>query len=310
MKRIVITEFMDETAVDGLKDSFEVIYDPNLVDREEELFGLLEKADAIIVRNRTQVRGKLLEAAPYLKVVGRLGVGLDNIDMSACKDREIEVFPATGANDAAVAEYVITVVMMLFRRAYLSFIDMADGTWPRTQLMGNETSGKTLGLVGYGGIARETATRAVALGMKILAYDPYLPADHPAWTQAEKVELDRLLKEADAVSLHVPLTAETQHLIDEKAISTMKKDAIVINASRGGVVDDQALVAALKSERLAGAALDVYEVEPLTEEFGKQMKELKNLVLTPHIGGVTIESNIRVSAVTAQNVRQALGEKQ
>lgn len=307
MKRIVITEFMDEKAVEGLKDSFEVIYDPNLVDNEQALFGLLETADAIIVRNRTQVRGKLLEAAPDLKVVGRLGVGLDNIDMPACKDREIEVFPATGANDDAVAEYVITAVMMLFRRAYLSFAEMTDGSWPRTQLMGNETSGKVLGLVGYGGIARETATRAVALGMKILAYDPYLPGDHSAWNQTEKVEIDRLLQEADAISLHVPLTTETKHLINEKAISTMKKDAIVINASRGGVVDDRALVNALKSGKLAGAALDVYEVEPLTEEFGREMKELKNLVLTPHIGGVTIESNIRVSAVTAQNVRQALG---
>ncbi len=308
MKRIVITEFMDEAAVDGLKDNYEVIYDPNLADKENELFGLLETAHAIIVRNRTQVRDKLLEAAPNLRVVGRLGVGLDNIDIPACKERKIDVFPATGANDAAVAEYVITVVMMLFRRAYLFFTEMTDGSWPRTKLMGNETSGKTLGLIGFGSIARETATRAITLGMNILAYDPYLPDDHPAWVQAEKVELERLLKEADAISLHVPLTDETKHLIDKEAIATMKKDAIVINASRGGVVDDQALVSALKSGRLAGAALDVYEVEPLTAEFGREMKELNNLVLTPHIGGVTIESNIRVSAVTAQNVRQALGD--
>ncbi len=308
MKKIVITEFMDDAAVDGLKAEFDVLYDPTLVDRSEELLESVAGADAIIVRNRTQVRGELLEKATKLKAVGRLGVGLDNIDMQDCQSRGIKVFPATGANDAAVAEYVITVVMMLFRKAYLSFEAMKNGEWPRTQLMGNETSGKLLGLVGYGGIAREAATRARALGMEVIAYDPFLPDDHPAWQGTESVELDELLRRADAVSLHVPLTDQTRHLIDENSIQMMKPGALLVNAARGGVVNDSALIAALKSGHLGGAALDVYESEPLTEEFGEEMAGLKNLILTPHIAGVTVESNVRVSAVTAENVRQVLGD--
>jgi (S)-sulfolactate dehydrogenase len=306
MQKIVITEFMDSEAVEGLKGEFEVIFDPTLVDRPEELISLLKDAQGIIVRNRTQVRGELLEAAGELKAVGRLGVGLDNIDLKACKSRGIEVLPASGANDLAVAEYVITAIFMMFRKAYQSFEQMADGSWPRTELMGNETSGKVLGLIGFGSIARQTAEMALALGLKVIASDPYLKSDDTAWGKVQPVSLDEMYESADVISLHVPLTSETGHLIDEKAISSMKKGAMLINASRGGVVDDSALIAALKSGQLGGATLDVYENEPLSASFGEQMKGLKNLILTPHIGGVTIESNVRVSAVTADNVRKVL----
>lgn len=195
---------------------------------------------------------------------------------------------------------------MLFRRAYQSYEEMADGQWPRTRLMGNETGGKTLGLIGFGAIARETAGRAIALGMEVIAYDPFLKAEDPAWNGVKKVEFEALLQTADAVSLHVPLTAETKHLIDEQALEMMKDDALLINAARGGVVDDMALVSALRQGRLGGAALDVHETEPMTAQSGQKMKGLKNLILTPHIAGVTIESNIRVSALTARNIRQAL----
>ena len=306
MKKIVITEFMDQSAADSLKEGFNVVFDPTLVDRPDDLSNEIRDADAVIVRNRTQIRGKLLDAAQELKAVGRLGVGLDNIDLEACEAKGIQVFPATGANDAAVAEYVITSLFMLFRRAYQSFEDMANGDWPRTQLMGNETGGKTLGLVGFGAIARETACRAIALGMKVIAYDPFLKAENPAWKGIKKVELEELLQTADAVSLHVPLTDKTKHLVGEQALEMMKDDALLINAARGGVVDDNALVKALKEGRLGGAALDVHEIEPMTDESGQDMKKLKNLILTPHIAGVTIESNIRVSALTAKNIRQAL----
>ncbi|MBU2511292.1 hydroxyacid dehydrogenase [bacterium] len=308
MKKIVITEFMDETAVESLRSEFDVLYDPTLVDRMQDLERCLVEADAIIIRNRTQVRGELLKKARKLKAVGRLGVGLDNIDMQACQIRGIDVFPATGANDEAVAEYVITVVLMLFRRAYFSFEAMTKGEWPRTELMGCETSGKLMGLVGYGGIARETAVRAKALGMEVIAFDPFLPENHPAWQGVKSVALNDLLKQADVVSLHVPLTDKTHHLINESAIGEMKPGALLINAARGGVVDDSALIAALKSGRLGGAALDVYENEPLSNDLGKEMVGLKNLILTPHIAGVTVESNVRVSAVTAENIRQVLGD--
>ncbi len=306
MQKIVITEFMDSGAVDGLRSDFTVIFDPTLVDRQDELMAEIKDADAVIVRNRTQVRGKLLEAADRLKAVGRLGVGLDNIDLDACEARGIKVLPATGANDLAVAEYVLTAIFMLFRGAYQSFEEMTDGSWPRTELMGNETGGKVLGLIGFGGIARMTAKMAQAMGIKVIASDPYLKPDDPAWGNVQSLSLDELIVTADVISLHVPLTDETKHLIDGKAIASMKKGSMVINASRGGVVDDMALVAAIKSGQLGGAALDVYEDEPLTAEFGREMKGIKNLILTPHIAGVTVESNTRVSAVTADNVRKVL----
>jgi (S)-sulfolactate dehydrogenase len=298
---------MDQGAVDGLADHFHVVFDPTLVERTDDLLAQVGPADAIIVRNRTQVRGKLLDAAKNLKAVGRLGVGLDNIDLDACRRKGVSVFPATGANDAAVAEYVITVLFMMFRRAYTAFDAMVAGDWPRTELMGNEAGGKALGLVGFGGIARETARRAAALGMDVMAYDPYLSVDDPAWQGIKKVDFQELMRTAHAVSLHVPLTPDTRHLINEKAIAAMRKGALLVNAARGGVVDDKAVIRALKSGQLGGAALDVHEVEPLTAEWAAGMRGVKNLILTPHIAGVTAESNIRVSALTAENIRQALG---
>jgi len=261
------------------------------------------------VRNRTQVRGDLLAAGTGLKAIGRLGVGLDNIDTEACKARGIAVLPATGANDIAVAEWAVTTVMMLLRGAYVATDDVAAGTWPRERLMGREVHGKVLGLVGFGAIARETALRARALGMAVIAADPFVRDDDPAWSRigARPVTLDALLAGADAVSLHVPLTAETRNLLDAARLAAMKRDAVVVNAARGGVIDEAALAAALKAGTIAGAALDVFDAEPL--KAGSPLAGCPNLILTPHIAGVTVESNVRVSSVTSANVRRVLMEK-
>jgi len=306
MRQIVISEFMDESAVDRLSSAYEVLYDAGLVDRPDALAAALADAAALIVRNRTQVRPPLLDAAPGLKVVGRLGVGLDNIDMEACRERGIAVRPATGANNTAVAEYVIAAVLMLLRGAFLSRDEMLAGSWPRGALMGNEISGKTLGLVGFGAIARETAARAQALGMSVIGYDPFIAPDDPAWGYIQPCALDELVAEADAVSLHVPLTEETRHIIDAGRLAAMRPGAVVVNAARGGVVDEAALADALRHGTLGGAALDVFETEPLTAEAAGLFDGIDNLILTPHIAGVTQESNVRVSAVTADNVRQVL----
>ncbi|MBU0972300.1 MAG: hydroxyacid dehydrogenase [Proteobacteria bacterium] len=306
MEKIVISEFMDPTAVNGLKEDFAVVYDPGLVDQPGLLLAEIKTADAIIVRNRTQVRGDLLSCAKKLRVVGRLGVGLDNIDIDACRARQIEVFPACGTNGAAVAEYVIASVFILFRKAYQSTLEMIEGKWPRTALMGNETAGKILGLIGFGAIARETCTRAKAMGMTVIAHDPFLPPGHPAWKEAPSTEFEALLEKADVVSLHVPLTDKTRHLMDARAIARMKKGALLINTARGKVVDEKALIGAMASGHIGGAAVDVFENEPLTAGMGQRFKGVSNLLLTPHIAGVTIESNIRTSAVTADNVRNAL----
>jgi len=303
---IVISEFMDETAIATLSGRFHIHYDPGLVDRPDDLPGVMARAKALIVRNRTKVSGVLLDAAPDLQCVGRLGVGLDNIDLAVCQARGIAVYPAAGANNMSVAEYVVTAILVLLRRAWFASADVAAGAWPRQDLIGREVAGKVLGLIGFGAIARETALRAAALRMDIIAFDPFLNDDDPAWSHARRVEFDALLAEADAVSLHVPLTDQTRQLINGAALARMKPDAVLINAARGGVVDEAALAEALRNGRLAGAALDVFETEPLTAEAGAVFASLTNIILTPHIAGVTEESNVRASAMTAANVLRHL----
>ncbi|MGY4879119.1 hydroxyacid dehydrogenase [Vreelandella aquamarina] len=305
MAKIVISEFMDEAVVENLQTQFDVLFDTTLVDNRSSLLDAVADADAIIVRNRTQVNAELLAAAPRLKAVGRLGVGLDNIDLKACEAQGVAVKPAHGGNGSSVAEYVLTGILMLRRNAYFASSAMLAGEWPRQSLIGCEASGSTLGLVGFGAIARETARRALALDMKVVAFDPHLAADAPEWAGVERHEsLDTLLGVADAVSLHVPLTDETRHLIDDAALNRMKSSAILINAARGGIVDEAAMAAALSEGRLAGALLDVFEQEPLPA--GSALVGVPNLILTPHIAGVTEESNARISQMTADNVRDVL----
>ncbi|WP_394691667.1 hydroxyacid dehydrogenase [Hoeflea sp.] len=307
MTDIVITEFMDEAAVSRLSQSCDTLYDPKLVDDPAALHDHLVSAKALIVRNRTQVREALIGMGPKLKVVGRLGVGLDNIDVDACRARSIKVIPATGANDLSVAEYVITAALMLLRGAWLRSSDVASGAWPRQSMMGRELAGKTIGLVGYGSIAREVAWRAHMMGMTIVAYDPYLAADHPGWQIARNVSLDAVLELGDVISLHTPLTEATRNMVNADALCKLKTGAVLINAARGGIVDEAALAEALKAGRIGGAALDVFESEPLSAEQGARFAGLPNFILTPHIAGVTEESNERVSHLIADKVLEALG---
>ncbi len=307
MQRIVITEFMDAAAVDTLRASFDVRHDAALVDAPPALHAALADADALIVRNRTQVDRSLLAAAPRLRVVGRLGVGLDNIDVAACAGRGIEVIPATGANALAVAEYVIAAAMLLLRGAYRASDDVAAGHWPRTPLSeGREIHGKCLGLIGFGGIGRLTAALAHALGMQVVAHDPAVDTTDPVWAQQSvaPLALDALLGSADVVSLHVPLQASTRNLIDARRLALMRPGSILINTSRGGIVDEVALAGALNAGGLGGAALDVFAAEPLAA--GSALAGAPNLLLTPHIAGVTAESNVRVSTLVAQRVAAAL----
>jgi (S)-sulfolactate dehydrogenase len=307
MADIVICEFIDEAACREGLAGFDVLYDPQLVDRPAELLAAVADARALVVRNRTQVRGDLLAACKAVKVIGRLGVGLDNIDVEACEARGIAVCPATGANDLSVAEWVISTAMVLLRGAYHATPDVIAGSWPRGRLMGREMSGKIMGLVGFGSIAKEVAVRARAMGMTVQAFDPF--ATDEAFTAAgvQRHGLEPLLREADVVSLHVPLTPATTNLIDALRLRRMKPDAILLNASRGGVVDEAALAAALKAGELGGAALDVFVTEPLGSAQGEIFAGCPNLILTPHIAGVTVESNERVSRVTIENVKKVLG---
>jgi (S)-sulfolactate dehydrogenase len=308
--RVVISEFMDGSAVATLSARFDVRYDPGLVDRRDDLMASVRDADGLIVRNRTQVDAALLAAAGKLRVVGRLGVGLDNIDVPACEARGVAVIPATGANALAVAEYVIATAMFLLRGAYASSAAVAAGEWPRAQLsQGREIAGKTLGVIGFGGIGRLTARLARALGMHIVGADPLLPADARAWAEenATPHAMDEVLARADVVTLHIPLTAQTHGMLDAPRLALMKRDAVLINTSRGGIVDEAALADALLAGRLGGAALDVFDREPLAAASPlAAIAGRANLILTPHIGGVTRESNERVSTLIADRVAAVL----
>ena len=307
MKRILISEFMDQPAVAMLAAKFDVDYRPQLVDDAAALAQALPDAHGWIVRNRTQVRGALLEAAGRVRVIGRLGVGLDNIDVDACAARGIEVIPATGANAESVAEYVVTAALMLLRGAWLATGDVAAGRWPRNALsQGREALGKVLGVVGFGSIGRLTARKAAALGMRVVGCDPQVPDGDPAWTlaHAQARVLDVLLAESDVVSLHLPLVDGTRGLFGRERLLRMKPGAVLVNTARGGIVDEAALAALLREGRLGGAALDVFAEEPLAA--GSPLAGVPRLILTPHIAGVTAESNERVSALIAERVAAAL----
>lgn len=305
MTDIVITEFMDEAAVAALSARYKVHHDPELFGKPDELARLVADVPALIVRNQTQVRGDVLAAAKTLKVVGRLGVGLDNIDMDVCTERGIKVFPATGANSLSVVEYVIGSAMMLLRGAYFANAAMVAGEFPKTKLIGREIAGKRLGLIGFGAIARDAAAHGRMLGMTTVAYDPYVPAADEAWAGTERLDLDTVLSTSDVISIHLPLTPQTKGLIGKDAFAKMKPDAILINAARGGIMNEEALVAALTSGKLGGAAIDVFAQEPLREA-GKLFADVPNLILTPHIAGNTVESNGRVSGLVAERVMAAL----
>jgi (S)-sulfolactate dehydrogenase len=307
--RIVISEFMDQPAVEQLDRRFTVTYDAGLVDQPDALARLLANADALIVRNRTQVRGALLAAGTRLKVVGRLGVGLDNIDVAACEARGVTVIPATGANADAVAEYVMLAIGLLLRPTFLGSATTAAGGWPRgPHGDGREIAGKRLGLIGFGDIGRRVAARARAWGMGVMAFDPALASAAPVWaeTGVTPAALDQVVREVDAISLHVPLVDATRGLFDAARLAAMKPGAILINTARGGIVDEAALAASLKAGHLGGAALDVFRAEPLPA--GSPLADTPNLILTPHVGGVTREANARVSTMIAERVAARLDQ--
>jgi (S)-sulfolactate dehydrogenase len=308
MSDIVITEFLEPAAIEVLKKDFTVHWDRELWNKRGDLEKLVPDLPGLIVRNRTPVDKALLEMAPKLKVVGRLGVGLDNIDVAECERRGIEVCSARGANATSVSEYAIAMAMILLRgRAYLDTQRLVAGEWPREELgRGLELAGKTLGIVGLGSIGSTSARKARALDMRVIAADPYLPDGNENWNLATKVPLHELLAQSDVVTVHCPLNRETRGLIGTAQMQRMKKGAILINSARGGIVDEAACADALKGGHLGGAALDVFDYEPIKPEAGKMFAGIPNVILTPHISGVTREANDRVSYVTVDSVARVL----
>lgn len=310
MADVVVTEFLDPEPIEVLKQRYSVHVDTGLWNKRAELETMAADAICLIVRNRTRVDAALLDKAPKLKVIGRLGVGLDNIDMAACNARGITVCPAIGANAVSVAEYVIGTMLVLLRGpAYFSSARVAAGEWPREEMSrGGEAAGRRFGIIGYGSIGQTVGVRARGLGMHVVAHDDYLPAESPAWEHAERATLDEVLDTSDVITLHCPLTPQTRGLIGASELARMRKGAILINTARGGIVDEPALAEALRSGHLGGAAVDVFTAEPIDGPTAAIFRDVPNLILTPHVAGVTLESNARISTVTVENVLRALNE--
>jgi len=304
---LVISEFMEDRVVAELSHQYRTLYDPKLVGDKPGLMAALASARGLIVRNQTRVDEELLNAAPNLRVIGRLGVGLDNIDLDAAARRDIAVCPAIGANADSVAEYVMAACLQLLRPVFSSRAEMMSGGFPRASLSeGREIAGRIMGLVGGGIIGRAVAQRAVLLGMEIRIADPALPSGPTGegWTVTS---LDDCLASADAVSLHLPLSPETRGLFDAARLRSMKPGSILINTARGGIIDHHALATVMKEGHISGAALDVFEQEPADAASLAMFEGVENLILTPHIAGLTHESNIRVSEMTARNIASYLG---
>ncbi len=297
--RVVVSEFIAPDGVATLEASVDLLADATLVSDRARLLAAVADADALIVRDRTQVDVELLDAAPRLRTVGRLGVGTDNLDLETMKARGIAVHLATGANAMSVAEHVIGALLFLSRPSFATTARVIAGEWPRTELIGRELAGRTLGLLGFGATARAVAQRAAALGMAIVASDPVVTDAGPGVTLLEP---DALFAASDALSVHAPLLPSTRGLVGERTLGLMPVGALLVDTSRGGVVDHDAVVAALRSGHLAGAALDVHPVEPVDAAAGARYAGVPGLLLTPHLAGVTHESNVRISTVIADAV--------
>jgi (S)-sulfolactate dehydrogenase len=302
---VLVPEYLPSEQLGMLAKRVEVVYDPDLHGDRDRLLASVADASAVLIRNRTVIDAAFLAAAPGLQVVGRLGVGLDNVDVAALEASGVELVVAHGGNTVSVAEYVMGAMLVCRRGVFGMTGSMLAGQWPRQgHAFGNELKDKTLGLIGFGAIAREVASRAASFEMRIVAFDPYLTGDDAVWRPALPVTLDDLLTSSDVVSIHVPLNDETRGLIDAKALSAMKPDATVINTSRGGIVDERALATALRSGVIASAALDVFSVEPLGPEAAAIFEGLDNLLLTPHLAGNATEAVDRIASSIVEAVLQ------
>ena len=303
---ILVTELIWPEGLDELEASGCVAYDPDLWRDPQRLRKEVEIVDALIVRNQTRVDAALLESGASLKAIGRLGVGLDNIDLAAARDREIPVIYARNANAVSVAEYVMAAILHCSRDLSGANEDVRVGNWDRKRFTGSEVCGKTLGLVGVGEISQRTARRAGAFGTRVLGYDPYVaPYNYaPVETGIELVDMDTLLAEADFVSLHVPLNESTSNLFSLAVFRKMKPSAWLINTSRGGVVNEADLAHALDEEIIEGAVLDVLEEEPISKN--NPLLGRDRVVLTPHIAGLTQEAQVKSSVLVAEEVIKVL----
>ncbi|GBC74219.1 Hydroxypyruvate reductase [archaeon HR05] len=303
--RILVSDVMDSNGIEVMRrNGLQVDYKPDI--KHEELLATIKDYNILVVRSRTKVRKDVIDAAQNLKIIARVGVGLDNIDVEYAKSKGIKVVNAEEAAMSAVAELVIGLMICLARGIVRADTTMKQGRWIKSELMGIELRGKYLGIIGMGKIGTRVARLARALGMNIIAYDvvkidPMLVRELGIVT----TDLDTLLKSSDFVTLHVPLNDSTRHMIDASRLAMMKSSAYIINTARGAVIDEEALLNALKEGRIAGAALDVYEIEPPTN---MELIRLPNVICTPHIGAQTREAQALAASIIAEKVVQLTRE--
>lgn len=305
--KVLISDSLSKEAIAILEKEKELKVDVNTKLTPDELKNVIKDYDALIVRSGTKVTKDVIEHADKLRIVGRAGVGLDNVDVEAASKKGVIVVNTPGGNTISTAEHTVSMMLALSRNISLADQSMKRGEWERKKFMGTELYGKTLGVVGLGRIGTEVAKRALSFEMRVLAYDPYLSMEKAKELGIESVDLNTLFKESDYISVHTPLTEETKHIISDKEFGMMKKGIRIINCARGGIVDEEALVKAIESGKVAGAALDVYEDEPPKKD--SKIIKLDKLVLTPHLGASTEEAQVNVAIDIANTVRDVLFNK-
>jgi D-3-phosphoglycerate dehydrogenase len=297
--KLLVSDPIAEVGLNKLKEFFEVNYKPGLP--KDELLNIIQDYVALVVRSETKVTKDVIERAKNLKVIGRAGVGVDNIDVEEATRKGILVINAPEGNTIAACEHTIGLMLAISRKIPQAFSLLRQGKWERKSFIGNELYGKTLGLVGLGRIGSEVAKRAKSFKMRVIAYDPFISPEKAKELDVELYsDLPALLKEADYVSLHLPLTQDTKNLIGKKELEMMKPTAYLINCARGGLVDEDALYEILKEKKIAGAALDVFKNEPINPD--NPLLTLDNVVLTPHLGASTQEAQEKVALIVAEEI--------
>ncbi|MGZ4807905.1 MAG: phosphoglycerate dehydrogenase, partial [Thermoanaerobaculia bacterium] len=302
--RTLITDTLAESGLEILRAAPDVDLDYRPGLKGADLLKAVAESDALITRSGTAVTKELVNAGTRLRIIGRAGVGLDNVDVDACTARGILVINAPTANTISATEHTMAMLLSLCRNIPEADASVKRGEWNRSKFMGVELSGKVLGVVGLGRIGTRVTIRARAFGMRVIAYDPYIAETVFEKVAAEPVSLDKLLAEADVITVHTPLTDETRGMIGPAEMAKLKPNAILVNCARGGIYQERALADALNSGRIAGAAVDVYEKEPPGKDH--PLLHAKNIVLSPHIGANTIEAQDRVAVQTAEMVIEAL----
>jgi len=305
--KILIADSISQRGIDELsrEGALDITIKPGL--SETELIKIVSEFSALVVRSQTKVTADVLKAGGKLRVVGRAGVGVDNVDVEAATRRGIVVLNAPGGNTVSTAEHAFSLLLSVARKIPQADATLRAGKWDRKNLEGVELYNKTLGVIGMGRIGSELSRRAIAFGMRVIAYDPYLSATRARSLQVELVdELDDLLAASDFISLHTPLTPETRHILDAVRLQRAKRGVRIINCARGGLIEETALANALQDRHVAAAALDVFEIEPLPND--SPLRSAPNLVLTPHLGASTAEAQESVGIEIAQSIRAALLE--